>query len=168
METLYLLDTNTLSYHIAGNPPQVRDNLRRVNFQSTAVSTISEAELRYGLARKSGALRRRTSVEAFLTDVLILPWDSAAARTYGQLRADQERKGRSLSVEDLMIAAHALSLDLTLVTHDQAFSFVDGLKNRRLDGRLAWAYSRLDRPTNRRASSHDASEIPRANATHPA
>jgi tRNA(fMet)-specific endonuclease VapC len=128
METVYLLDTNTVSYYIADNPPHVRKTLIRVSLQSTAVSTITEAELRYGLARNPNALRRRTSVESFLTDVSILPWSSAAARTYGQLRADQERKGRTLSVEDLMIAAHALSLDLTLVTHDQAFSFVDGLK----------------------------------------
>jgi tRNA(fMet)-specific endonuclease VapC len=128
METLYLLDTNTVSYYIANNPPQVRENLLRVNLQSTAVSTITEAELRYGLARNPNALRRRKSVESFLTEVLILSWDSAAAHTYGQLRATQERKGRPLSVEDLMIAAHALALNLTLVTHDQAFSFVDGLK----------------------------------------
>jgi tRNA(fMet)-specific endonuclease VapC len=45
------------------------------------------------------------------------------------LRAEQERKGKPLSSEDLMIAAHALSLGLTLVTHDAAFSFVDGLRN---------------------------------------
>jgi tRNA(fMet)-specific endonuclease VapC len=73
-------------------------------------------------------MRRRASVESFLADVLILPWDSAAARTYGELRAAQERKGRPLSAEDLMIAAHALSLDLALVTHDSVFGFVDGLK----------------------------------------
>jgi tRNA(fMet)-specific endonuclease VapC len=128
MKTLYLLDTNTVSYYIADKPPQVRENLRRANFQSTAVSAITEAELRYGVARKPGAMRRRTSVESFLGDVLILPWDSVAARAYGQLRADQERKGRPLSVEDLMIPAHALSLGLTLVTHDSVFAYVDGLK----------------------------------------
>ena len=128
MKTLYLLDTNTVSYYIADKPPQVRENLRRVNLQSTAVSAITEAELRYGVARKPGAMRRRTSVESFLGDVLILPWDSVAARAYGQLRADQERKGRPLSIEDLMIAAHALSLGLTLVTHDSVFAYVDGLK----------------------------------------
>ena len=128
MEILFLLDTNTVSYYIADNPPQVREQLQRVNVQSTAVSTITEAELRYGVARNPNALRRRASVESFLTDALILPWGSAAARTYGQLRAAQERKGRPLSVEDLMIAAHALTLDLTLVTRDHAFSFVDGLK----------------------------------------
>jgi tRNA(fMet)-specific endonuclease VapC len=57
-----------------------------------------------------------------------LPWDSAAARSYGPLRAEQERKGRPLSLEDLMIAAHALSLGLVLITNDQAFRFVEGLK----------------------------------------
>jgi tRNA(fMet)-specific endonuclease VapC len=128
METLYLLDTNTVSYYIASNPPQVRKNLERFGLPSMAVSTITEAELRYGVARNPSATRRRTSVETFLRDALILSWDSTAARTYGQLRADQERKGRPLSVEDLMIAAHALSLGLTLVTHDGAFGFVDDLK----------------------------------------
>jgi len=128
METLYLLDTNTVSYYIADKPPRVRENLRRVSLQLTAVSSITEAELRYGVARKPAAMRRRASVESFLADVLILPWDSAAARTYGELRAAQERKGRPLSAEDLMIAAHALSLDLALVTHDSVFSHVAGLK----------------------------------------
>ena len=128
MEILFLLDTNTVSYFIADNPPQVQEMLRRVGLLSTAISTISEAELRYGVARNPNAIRRWTSVESFLGDALILPWDSAAARTYGKLRADQERKGKPLSVEDLMIAAHALSLGLTLVTHDSAFSFVDGLR----------------------------------------
>ena len=128
MEIVYLLDTNTVSYYIADNPPQVRKNLERVGLSSTAVSAITEAELRYGVARKPNAMRRRTSVESFLANALVLPWDSAAARTYGQLRARPEQIGRPLSVEDLMIAAHALSLGLTLVTHDQAFSFVNGLK----------------------------------------
>jgi tRNA(fMet)-specific endonuclease VapC len=128
METLYLLDTNTVSYAIADNPPQVGKKVAVVGLLSTAVSTVTEAELRYGVARNPGALRRRASVESFLDDVVILPWDSAAARTYGQLRADQESRGLPLSVEDMMIAAHALSLDLILVTHDQVFSFIEGLK----------------------------------------
>jgi tRNA(fMet)-specific endonuclease VapC len=128
MEILYLLDTNTVSYYIAGNPPKVRERLDRVGLQKTAVSTITEAELRYGVARNPTAMLRRESVESFLRNASCQPWDSAAARAYGLLRAEQERKGKPLSTEDLMIAAHALSLGLTLVTHDQAFSFVDGLK----------------------------------------
>ena len=128
MQILYLLDTNTVSYYIAGNPPRVREELDSVGRGSTAVSSVTEAELRYGVARNPNAIRRRKSVESFLEDASILPWDSVAARAYGLLRAEQERKGRPLSVEDLMIAAHALSLGLTLVTHDGAFSFMDGLK----------------------------------------
>jgi tRNA(fMet)-specific endonuclease VapC len=128
MQTLYLLDTNIVSYAIAGNPLQVGKRLADVGPSSTAVSTVTEAELRYGVARNPGALRRRESIESFLDNAVILPWDSAVARTYGRLRADQERKGLPLSVEDLMIAAHALSLGLTLVTHDSVFSYVDNLK----------------------------------------
>ena len=70
----------------------------------------------------------------FFASVPALPWDSAAARAYGSLRAEQERKGRPLSTEDLMIAAHATRLQgLILVTHDSVFSFVDGLETDRLD-----------------------------------
>jgi tRNA(fMet)-specific endonuclease VapC len=124
----YLLDTNTVSYYIAHNPLRVREELDRIGLDSTAVSAITEAELRYGLAKNPLAARRRASVESFLRNVLVYPWDSAVAQRYGDLRAEQERKGMSLSVEDMMIAAHALALGLTLVTRDGAFSFVEGLR----------------------------------------
>jgi tRNA(fMet)-specific endonuclease VapC len=128
MGTAYLLDTNTVSYLIANQPPQVRQRLQSAGAEVTAISTITEAELRYGAARTPGALRRRTSIELFLAGATILPWDSDAARAYAELRTEQERKGRPLSVEDLMIAAHALSHGLILVTSDHAFSFVQGLR----------------------------------------
>ncbi len=128
MAAHYLLDTNVISYFLENRPPEVRLRLSRAGPDATAVSTITEAELRYGLAKKPGAIRQRIPVEKFLADAVIMPWDSAAARRYAVLRAEQERKGKPLSTEDMMIAAHALSLGLTLVTHDEAFSFVDGLK----------------------------------------
>jgi tRNA(fMet)-specific endonuclease VapC len=128
MTAAYLLDTNTVSYHIANQPSQVRRKLDAVGLSAVAISAVTEAELRYGVARNPGAMRRRASVESFLANAAILPWDSVAAQAYGLLRAEQERKGRPLSAEDLMIAAHALSLGLVLITNDQAFRFVDGLK----------------------------------------
>jgi tRNA(fMet)-specific endonuclease VapC len=67
-------------------------------------------------------------VQNFLEHVSSLAWDSNAAGVYAVTREEQQRKGRPLATEDLMIAAHALSLGLTLVTHDHAFSPVDGLK----------------------------------------
>lgn len=128
MAVRWLLDTNTVSYAIEGEPRPVRDRLKAVQRADVGFSVFTQAELLYGLARKPLARGIRVDVEAFLRNFEILVWDSAAAASYGQLRVAQERKGRPLSHEDLMIAAHALSLGLTLVTRDQVFSYVDGLK----------------------------------------
>ena len=124
----YLLDTNTVSYAIRGYSRSLRAKLAALPFAERAISVFTQAELLYGLARKPEAMKLRADVEKFLCDLQILTWDSAAATAYGDLRSAQERKGRPLSHEDLMIASHALSLSLILVTHDQVFSFVDGLK----------------------------------------
>ena len=124
----YLLDTNIVSDFLENKPPEVRRRVLNVGLDAIALSVISEAELRYGLANKPGAFRQRVPVERFLVDATIPVWDSQAAQKYASLRVEQERKGKSLSSEDLMIAAHALSLDLILITHDAAFSFVDHLK----------------------------------------
>ncbi len=128
MPARYLLDTNTVSYAIRGEPAAVRSHLIAVPKSSIALSSFTQAELLYGLARKPGAARLRSAVTGFLGNFVILPWDSAAAAAYGDLRAAQERKGQPLSHEDLMIAAHALSVGITLVTADRAFLFVGGLR----------------------------------------
>jgi len=128
MSTRYLLDTNIVSYLIKGQMPAAKLRSEREGPGAIAVSSITEAEVFYGVANKPGAIRLRDAAESFFAKAIVHSWDSAAARTYGQLRADQERKGRPLSIEDLMIAAHALSQGLTLVTHDSVFSFVDSLK----------------------------------------
>jgi tRNA(fMet)-specific endonuclease VapC len=128
MAVRYILDTNTVSYVIKGDPRPVRERLKTVPMSHVGLSVFTQAELLYGLARKPHARRIRIEVEEFLRGFEILPWDSAAAASYGEVRAAQERKGRPLSHEDLMIASHTLSLGLTLVTHDRAFSYVDGLK----------------------------------------
>jgi tRNA(fMet)-specific endonuclease VapC len=128
MPARYLLDPNTVSYAISGNPPPVRDRLKATPRTDVALSVFTQAELLYGLARKPNATGIRARVEKFLQSSEFLPWDSAAAESHGQLRAAQERKGRPLSHEDLTIASHALSLSFTLVTRGQAFSNGDGLK----------------------------------------
>lgn len=129
MSPQYILDTNIVSYLLKGQVPALRLRFDRAAAETIAVSTITEAEVFYGLALKPGAIRLRFAAEAFFASVACLAWDSTVARRYAALRAEQERKGRPLSTEDLMIAAHALSLGLTLVTNDSAFSFVDGLKS---------------------------------------
>lgn len=128
MRARYLLDTNMVSYAIKGQPVAVRRHLIAASKSSLAISTFTQAELLYGLARRPEARRLRREVTDFLRDLSILPWDSAAAIAYGDLRGAQDRKGRPLSHEDLMIASHALSLGLTLITADRVFTFVDGLR----------------------------------------
>jgi tRNA(fMet)-specific endonuclease VapC len=128
MSYRYLLDTNTVSYAIRGVPPRVRRKLMSVPRRFVALSTFTLAELQYGLARRPGAAGLRGLVEEFLREFPIVPWDTAAARAYGDMRAAQESKGRPLSHEDLMFASHALSLGLTLVSGDTAFSLVTGLR----------------------------------------
>jgi tRNA(fMet)-specific endonuclease VapC len=128
MPPIYLLDTNVVSYFVRRTSTAVWDHLRRTPVENLAVSAVTEAELLFWIARRPGDARTSVSVRDFLGRVPSLAWDSRAAHMYAIAREEQGRKGKPLSTEDMMIAAHALSLGLTLVTHDQAFSFVDGLK----------------------------------------
>ena len=115
MPVRYLLDTNTASYIIKGNFPRVRQRLVKVPMAAVGVSAVTEAELRYGVAKHPEAARLSVIVEEFLLRVEALPWDSAAAEQYGHLRATLERAGQSLGNLDLMIAAHALALKTILL-----------------------------------------------------
>jgi|SRR5271157_1307090 len=128
MQCRYLLDTNIASYIIKGNFPAVRRRLVRHPMAEIAISSVTEGELCYGVARRPGATGLRTVVDEFLRAVTILPWDSDAARQYGQIRATLERKGQPMGNLDMMIGAHALASGLILVTNDRAFGRVHGLK----------------------------------------
>lgn len=128
MALRYLLDTNTVSYIVKGNVPAVRQRLVEVPMAQLAVSTVTEGELHYGVARRRGAPGLETIVQEFLLRVAILPWDSGAARQYGEVRAALERDGQPMGNLDVMIGAHALALDLVLVTNDRAFRRIKKLK----------------------------------------
>jgi tRNA(fMet)-specific endonuclease VapC len=128
MTPLYLLDTNIVSYFLKAQFPAVRRNIERTALRSLAISVITQAEVLYGLERISASPLQRVTAENFFAKVTVLDWNPAAARAYAKLRTAQERKGRPLSTEDMLIAAQALAEDLTLVTHDQAFSFIDVLR----------------------------------------
>jgi tRNA(fMet)-specific endonuclease VapC len=113
MPCRYLLDINIASYVVKGTFPAARRRLVRHPMAEIAVSSVTEGELRYGLARKPEATRLRAVVDEFLLRVTILPWDSNAARQYGQLRATLEQKGQPMGSLDLLIAAHAVAAGLT-------------------------------------------------------
>lgn len=128
MAIRYLLDTNTASYIIKGNMPNVRDHLRRVPISEVGISTVTEAELRFGVARMPQPSRLALAVEEFIIRLEILSWDSEAAKQYANLRAEMEKKGEPIGNLDMMIAAQALASDLTLVTHDRVFRRLSKLK----------------------------------------
>lgn len=128
MDRRYLLDTNTASHIIKGNNLAVDRRLARVPMAQLAISAVTEGELRFGAARLPQAMRLHSLIEDFFLRVTILPWDSDAARRYGQLRATLEREGRPMGNLDTMIGAHALALGAVLVSNDHAFTRIKGLK----------------------------------------
>lgn len=120
MPALYVLDTNTVSHVIKGTIPRVQERLARVPMAQVAISVVTEAELRFGVARRPDAKHLRIAVEEFLLRVTVLPWDSRAAAEYANLRAALERAGTPIGNLDLMIAAQALAADAVLITNDAA------------------------------------------------
>ena len=124
----YLLDTNTASFIIKGKPPVVRERLVKVPMALVSISAVTEAELRFGVARQPHAVRLKTAVEEFLVRVQVLPWDSDAAQSYALLRAALEREGNPMGNLDMMIAAQAQASRAVLVTGDRVFRHVPHLK----------------------------------------
>jgi len=123
----YMLDTNMVS-HILKKHPKVLNNLTSKAIASVCISAITEGELQYGLAKRPDAKHLHALVKEFLRCVDILPWDSAIAERYGAVRATLEKGGKNLATLDLLIATHALDTRSILITNDQAFKKVPGLK----------------------------------------
>ena len=124
----FMLDTNICIYVINQKPPVVLQRFRQEAPGSIALSSISAAELAYGVS-KSGSVRNQEALDLFLAPLDVLPFDEAAIWQYGKLRATLEKKGEPIGPLDTLIAAHALSRGLTLVTNDiREFERVEGLK----------------------------------------
>lgn len=122
----YILDTNIASY-IIKNHPAVRRKLLTEPSNKICISCITQAELLFGVAKRPEATNLKIAVHEFLIRIDVLPWDSAAANWYALIRSELERKGKVCGGMDMMIASHALSIDATLVTNDQAFQNIDQL-----------------------------------------
>ena len=118
---LYMLDTNTASYIIKGKPAIVREYLLKVPMASICISSITQAELLRGVAKKPEAKRLPIAVKEFLIRVEIMPWDSGAAEVYAQLRTSYESEGTPLGTMDMLIAAHSVAVGAILITNDKAF-----------------------------------------------
>ena len=128
MAIRYLLDTTTCSYIIKGNLPRVRERLARVPIANIGISVITEAELRFGVARRPEATKLKIAVEEFLLHAEVQPWDSEAARHYAEIRAALESVGEPMGNLDMMIAAQALAIAAALVTNDRVFRRIRNLR----------------------------------------
>ena len=124
----YMLDTNILSDMIRNPSGKAATRLRQIGDASVCTSIVVASELRYG-AEKKGSEKLTARVEAALREVEVLALDVPADAHYGVVRSRLEAEGRMIGQNDLLIAAHALSLGLTLVTDNvQEFNRVDGLR----------------------------------------
>jgi tRNA(fMet)-specific endonuclease VapC len=123
-----LLDTNTCIYIINNRPPNVLERFRKYKAGEVGISSIAASELAYGVA-KSGSVRNRKALEMFLAPLKVLPFDSQCLWFYADLRASLEEQGLTIGAMDTLIAAHALSIDGTLVTNNlKEFARVPKLK----------------------------------------
>lgn len=124
----YMLDTNMCIY-AQKNSPQVIAKIQD-NFQyGIAISAITLAELQYGVQASANIEKNAVALYRFLSIVEVLDFDSGAAMEYGKIRADLRKKGTPIGNMDMLIAAHAKSEKLIVVTHNtREFERVEGLK----------------------------------------
>lgn len=125
---MYLLDTNIIS-DVAHNPSGlVAKRLEEMDPDAVVSSVVVAAEVWFGI-ESNPSFRSRTRTESFMRTVQVLELKPEVAKVYGRVRAQLKAMGKALGPNDLLIAAHALSLDATLVTGDaKAFAQVPGLK----------------------------------------
>jgi len=125
----YMLDTNICIALIKRKPPRALRRFDRLSAGDVGISTITLAELRYGIAKSRHPEKNRQALEEFLLPLEVADFDERAASAYGSVRADLENAGRPSGPLDTQIGAHALSLETVLVTDNTAeFRRIKGLK----------------------------------------
>lgn len=125
----YMLDTNICIYTIKHKPEAVIKAFLAHDPDELCISSITYAELMYGVEKSAAPERNRLAITMFLSPLSILEFDALAAEQYGSIRADLERKGTPIGSMDMLIAAHAKSENLILVTNNtREFFRVEGLQ----------------------------------------
>lgn len=125
----YMLDTNICIYAIKNKPYQVVERIKENLHNGLCISIITLAELEKGVANSNYPEKNRGSLANFLIATSIYQFDEAAAREYGEIYTKLKRKGTLIGIMDMLIAAHAKSKGLILVTNNvREFERVEGLK----------------------------------------
>jgi tRNA(fMet)-specific endonuclease VapC len=124
-----MLDTNTCIAIIKGEPTQAIKKLRGKSIGQVGLSSITLGELSYGATRSARREQNLAALNEFLMAMEVAPHDQAIAFEYGDLRAGLERVGRPIGSLDTLIAVHALTLDVVLVTNNtRDFGRIEGLR----------------------------------------
>jgi len=128
MPLQYMLDTDICSYIIKRSSAALLRKLQTIPTQDICISVISKAELLYGVEVSPRRRQDDAAVQMFLRHVEVLDFPDQAAAHYARIRADLKRKGSPIGASDLLLAAHALALDLIVVTNNtREFNRVRGL-----------------------------------------
>jgi tRNA(fMet)-specific endonuclease VapC len=123
-----MLDTDICIYLIKQRPASAIERFAAHPVGDLGLSVITVAELEFGVANSSRPARNREALDAFISPLEIAAFDRPATAAYGRLRAALEKKGQPIGSLDLLIAAHAVSRDVRLVTHNaREFGKVPGL-----------------------------------------
>ena len=125
----YLLDSNVCVDYLTGRYPSVTTQIQRVLPEELCLSSIVVAELRYGADKSARSRRNHRLLDVLIDEIPCRDFDSKAASIYGRVRVALERQGQPIGPNDMLIAAHALSLGLVLVSDNvREFKRVRGLK----------------------------------------
>lgn len=123
-----LLDTNICIYLIREKPRSILERFNEHAVGDIGISVITLAELEYGVSKSSKPAKNKEALDQFVAPLDVVAFDRSATAVYGKLRTTLEKKGQSIGAMDLLIAAHALALNVRLVTHNvREFSRVPGL-----------------------------------------
>jgi tRNA(fMet)-specific endonuclease VapC len=124
----YMLDTDICIYVLKNRPSRLRERFNRLAEQ-LCISTITLAELSYGVEKSSRRDENRRAVDGFAARLDVVPFSAEAALHYGQVRAELERSGRPAGAHDMLIGAHARSAGLIIVTNNvREFERIPGLR----------------------------------------
>lgn len=125
----FLLDTNICIYSLKRHPPEVLERLRRVGPGAVTISVITLLELRQGAENSQHREKSHAKLDLFLAPLPVVSFDRQAARLGARIRARLRRLGTPIGDFDSLIAAHAMALDLTLVSNNLSeFRRVEGLR----------------------------------------
>jgi tRNA(fMet)-specific endonuclease VapC len=123
-----MLDTNICIYIIKRQPAGVLKRFLEYQVGDIGISSITLSELRYGIAKSKHREKNAQALEEFMIPLDVVPYDEEAALVYGDIRATLEREANPIGAMDMLIAAHALSQEVTLVTNNtREFGRVPGL-----------------------------------------